>query len=64
MEFCEDLASVGDAIIAGVKRATNDNISVIMPDDSTESAGSKRANPEASSGGVGEFIKNHRQKCG
>lgn len=62
IELRDDMVSMGDAIIAGVQRATGDNISIITPDDTTESPTGTKRPPAASSGSVGDFIKNRRTR--
>jgi hypothetical protein len=61
-ELREDMVSMGDAIIAGVQRATGDNISIITPDEPETSPTGTKRNQAASSGSVGEFIKNRRTR--
>ena len=62
-----DLVTLGEAIVAGVTRGANEDVSVITNDppvpttntnDTTQSNTGKR---KATSGGVGEFIRRHRQ---
>ena len=58
-----DMEAMGNAIIAGVSRATGEDVSVITGDNNNEnddeSSASKR---KASSGAVGEFIRRTRKK--
>ncbi len=62
-ELRDDMVSMGDAIIAGVSRATGDNISIITPDEPADAtAPSSKRGASAQSGGVGDFIKNRRQR--
>ena len=61
-ELRDDMVSMGDAIIAGVQRATGDNISIITPDDTVESPTGTKRSQAASSGSVGDFIKNRRTR--
>ena len=57
----EDMASMGDAIIAGVSRATGEDISVIT-DSNESSANDTSSKRKATAGHCGEFIRNRRQR--
>ena len=61
----DDTISMGDAIIAGVSRATGEDVSIMTDnnrDDGDTATSSKRKS--AASGQVGDFIRQRRQKKG
>lgn len=63
-ELRDDMISMGEAIVAGVQRATGEDVSVVTgstetPSDQSPSSASKR---KATSGSIGDFIRERRQR--
>ena len=63
--FREDMAKLGDAIVAGMSRAVNeknDDDATISSQQVSAASNHSSSRPVASSGSVGEFIANLRKR--
>ena len=58
----DDMVSLGDAIVAGVSRATGEDISVITDTNESNTNDASTSKRKATAGHCGDFIRNRRQK--
>jgi hypothetical protein len=63
-ELRDDMISMGEAIVAGVQRATGEDVSVVTgtTDASSDQSPTGTTKRKATSGSVGDFIRDRRQR--
>ena len=61
-DFRDEMISLGDAIVAGVQQASGEEASNLDPNTTADSSATGKRKPQASSGSVGDFIRQRRQR--